>query len=200
MRLAKGTPAAMRRGPNGETWLNSGSGAHPHPRFVNIDGNLLRRPDLWLDLRQGLPFPSGSVDAIYACHVIEHFYWGELAVILKEWARALRSGGGVRILVPSLALAVNAYQRGEHEWFSDFPTAFRSPGSRLVNFLFCDGQHRLAFDFAFAEEMLLAAGFSHVTQLTPRTSAFFPPDILAELEPPGGYIDTSLVVEATVAR
>jgi predicted SAM-dependent methyltransferase len=196
LRLRRDIPARLRRGDKGELWLNLGSGAKPHAKFVNVDGNILRRPDMWLDLRNGLPFRTGSVDSIYACHVIEHFYWKELLSIIAECFRVLKANGGMRILVPSMELACEAYGRGDKQWFPDFPTEFTSLGGRFMNFLLCDGQHRLAFDYSLAAEIFKLSGFTDVQKTGPRISCLFAKDVLEEVEPPAGYIESSLVVEA----
>ena len=41
------------------------------------------------------------------------------------------------------------------------PQAEPTPG-RFSNFVFCDGQHRTAFDFSYLDEVLRAAGFQEV--------------------------------------
>ena len=195
-RLRHKVPERMQRGENGQVWLHLGSGTKVHPDFVNIDGNILQRPDMWLDLRNGLPFPTQSVDRVYACHVFEHFYWEGLLGIVEECFRVLQPRGGIRILVPSVELAIEAYLRGDEDWFSDFPTMFSSLGGRFTNFLFCDGQHRLAFDFSFTVELFNNTGFAEIQRMKPRVSVLFPKHVLEELEPAVGYIETSLVVEA----
>jgi prepilin-type processing-associated H-X9-DG protein len=151
---------------------------------------------MWLDLRRGLPFPPNSVDCIYSCHVLEHLYWREVRRVLRESFRVLKEGGSIRILVPSLELAVAAYVNREAGWFSDFPSRFESLGGKFSNFLFCDGQHRLGFDFSLMEEALVDAGFCLVQQMKPRASHCLPATLLAEFESPAGYIEASLVVEA----
>jgi prepilin-type processing-associated H-X9-DG protein len=195
-RLRSELPPSLRKGQDGQVWLNIGSGHAPHPAFVNIEGNATRRPDMWLDIRNGLPFRTGTVDAIYTCHVLEHLYWADLLSLIPECFRVLRSGGGLRMLVPSLEQAIAAYNRGDSSWFADFPTSYSSLGGRFANFLFCDGQHRLAFDFSLATELLEPAGFVDLKSGHPRASKVFPPQVLAELEPVTGHIETSLVVEA----
>src|SRR5271170_602375 len=94
----------------------NGSGLHLHlgcgpkylPGFLNVDGNLFCRHDLWLDLRNGLPFASDSVASIYSSHVFEHFYPDELERLIAACHRVLRPGGGMRIVVPDMAAAVRA--------------------------------------------------------------------------------------------
>jgi prepilin-type processing-associated H-X9-DG protein len=195
-RLRRKIPERFRQGERGQVWLNIGSGAKAHPQFVNFDGNILRWPEMWLDLRHGLPFPPKTVDEIYACHVFEHVYWTDLLRLLRECYRVLRPGGGIRFLVPSVEKAIEAYLKGDREWFPNFPVEFSSLGGRFANFLFCDGQHRLAFDFSFAVETLNTAGFREVKRVEPRVSAIFPEHVLEQMEPAVGYIDSSLVVES----
>jgi len=78
----------------------------------------------------------------------------ELIRICNGCFRVLHHGGGIRILVPSLEMALEAYLTGDKPWFPDFPTEYGSLGGRFMNFLFCEGQHRLAFDFSFVAETL----------------------------------------------
>ncbi len=120
---------------------------------------------MWLDVRCGLPFADNSVDSIYSTHMIEHLYPDELEKLLRECARTLRPGGGMRFIVPSLANAILAFQQNLHEWFyDDFPRHFDSLGGRFSNFVFCDGRHRTAFDLGYLDEVLRQAGFREVME------------------------------------
>lgn len=189
-------PDGLARGDNGQVWVQLGSGTRQHPAFINVEGNVFRPKDMWLDLRHGLPFPDESVDVIYACHVFEHFYLDELRRILGDCRRVLRAGGGVRLLVPSLEMAVERYVKEDVEWFDPPQRDVRSLGGRLVDFLFCDGQHKLGFDRSFAREVLEGAGFTAIRVAEPRESKLLPAAVLDKLEAPAGYIERSLVVEA----
>jgi len=145
--------------------LHLGCGPKYLPGFVNIDANPRQKLDLWLDVRCGLPFASGSVHSIYSTHMIEHFYPDELEQLFAECARVLKPGAGMRLIVPSLQNAIHAYQQNLHEWFYDsFPRHFDSLGGRFSNFVFCDGQHRTAFDFGYLSEVLCRAGFHEVEE------------------------------------
>lgn len=196
LRLARRVPTDLRRGQDGQLWLNLGSGAKPLEGFVNIDANRGRRPDMWLDVRRGLPFPTGSVDGIYTCHVLEHFYADELTGVLAECARVLKPGAGMRILVPSLETACRAYLEGDTSSLSQFPRPYRSLGGRLVNIIFCDGQHRMGFDLSLAEEVLTDAGFREVRLSARWESSLFPRPVLEKAEPAEKWLDDSLIVEA----
>jgi predicted SAM-dependent methyltransferase len=143
--------------------LHLGCGPHYLSGFVNIDANPLRKTDIWLDVRCGLPFASDSVESIYSTHMIEHLYPDELENLLQDCARVLKPGAGLRLVVPSLHSAILAYQQNRCDWFYEsFPRHFDSVGGRFSNFVFCDGQHRTAFDFGHLEEILRQAGFSQV--------------------------------------
>jgi len=147
------------------THLHLGCGPKYLERFINIDANPLNHVDLWLDVRNGLPFPSNSIDSIYSTHMFEHLFDGELHRLLSECFRVLKSGGGIRVVVPNLGSAIRAYAEQKMDWFPDsFPHQFDSLGGRFSNFVFCDGQHRTAFDFAYLEEVLQRAGFTQVEE------------------------------------
>ena len=71
----------------------------------------------------------------------------------------------MRLVVPNLHSAIAAYQQKRNDWFYDaFPRHFDSVGGRFANFVFCDGQHRTAFDFGYLEEELRKAGFREVEE------------------------------------
>jgi predicted SAM-dependent methyltransferase len=190
-------PIKLKTKDSGPTWLNIGSGAYYLDGFINIEGNLFHKKDIWLDLRNGIPFPNNSVDAIYACHILEHFYISELLGILSEFLRVLKPGSGLRILVPSLEVAIKAYMNKEIHRFPDFPAPYTSPGGKFFNFIFCDSQHRSTFDFSFMEEILQKIGFSKIVKGTLGCSDIFPQDTLDKIEDiRAEYIQTSLIVEA----
>jgi SAM-dependent methyltransferase len=152
-------------GTNGARHLHLGCGTKYLPGFLNVDGNPFNKIDLWLDVRNGLPFRANSVDSIYSTHMFEHFYPDELRRLLGECLRVLKKDGGIRLIVPSLESAIAAYTQGRHDWFYDaFPRHFDSLGGRFSNFVFCDGQHRTAFDFSYISEELCTAGFRKVEQ------------------------------------
>jgi SAM-dependent methyltransferase len=150
---------------NGARHLHLGCGPKYLAGFLNIDGNLFHKLDLWLDVRNGLPFPSNTVDSVYSTHMFEHFYPDELQALLRECLRVLKPGGGVRLVVPNLASAISAYSQKQSGWFYDsFPRHFDSLGGRFSNFVFCDGQHRTAFDFGYLDEVLRQSGFREVEE------------------------------------
>jgi predicted SAM-dependent methyltransferase len=179
-----------------EVHLHLGCGPKYLPGFINIDGNLFRRTNLWLDLRNGLPFPDGAVASAYSCHVFEHFYPDELARLLRECHRVLRPGGGLRAVVPDMGGAVRAYLEGRGDYFTDFPRPLRSLGGKLSNLLFCDGNHRQGFDLSYMEEVLSAAGFAEIWEGSAAESRIYPPETFPRLQQEeAGLAAVSLFVE-----
>lgn len=163
--------------------LHVGCGEKYLPSFINVDMNLFRKIDLWLDVRNPLPFPTGALEGIYAQETLEHFYPDELERVLRECHRVLKPGGFIRMEVPHLRHAVEAYLTGKSSWFPDWPRSYRSMGGRLSNFLLCDGQHRNVFDFSLWEELLQAAGFSDIQECQQGTSRWLEPAVLSPIEP-----------------
>jgi predicted SAM-dependent methyltransferase len=185
------------RSTNSATRLNLGCGPKYLPGFVNIDGNPFSKSDLWLDVRNGLPFPSNSVDSIYSTHMFEHFYPDELNLLLRECLRVLKPGGGVRLIVPNLESAIEAYCQSQSSWFGDsFPRHFDSLGGRFSNFVFCDGQHRTAFDFTYLDEVLRKAGFREVERSAEGSSRLYKSQVPPYEPGDSADLPHSLYVEA----
>ncbi len=185
-----------RRANGSDLHLHLGCGPKYLSGFVNVDGNLFRRHDLWLDLRNGLPFTSDSVASIYSSHVFEHFYPDELERLIASCRRVLRPGGGMRIVVPDMAAAVRAYLDGDESFFTDFPRPHASLGGKLSNLLFCEGGHRQGLDFSYFEELLRLAGFSELSRVEPAASRIYSGGALARIaEEEAGVSHISLIVE-----
>lgn len=79
------------------------------------------------DVRDGLNFCDGTVDAIYIGQAIEHFNRRtEAPALLNECARVLRSGGSIRLTTPNLQLLIDsfphelgAYAREQPAFYAD---------------------------------------------------------------------------------
>ena len=157
--------ARLSPSPKQSLHLHLGCGPNYLPGYVNIDANPQRKMDLWLDVRNGLPFSSATVDSIYSTHMLEHLYHDELSRLFGECLRVLKPGSGVRFIVPNLETAIAAYTQGQDDWFDDYPRKLQSTGGRFANFIFCDGQHRTTFDFGHMRELLQNSGFVNVRQV-----------------------------------
>jgi len=175
-------------------FVNIGCGENYVDNMVNIDGNVFRRKDIWLDLTLGLPFPDNSIRGVYASHVLEHFSGDNARRLLSEAYRVLCPGGGVRIVVPSLEFAIEAYTTKTVSLLPEWPEKHDSIGGRFNNFLLCANQHLLMFDFSFLEEILTGVGFREVSREKAHASRVFTPEHM-RFEPVDQSAQLSLYVE-----
>ena len=61
------------------------------------------------DLRKGIPYPDGSVDAVYHSHFLEHLDPPVARRFVREVHRVLKPGGVQRIVVPDLERLCTEY-------------------------------------------------------------------------------------------
>lgn len=140
-------------------YLHLGSGASYIPGMINVEGNLRARKDLWIDVRDPLPFPDGSVYFAYCSHMLEHLLPSAALGLLREVRRVLSPRGSARIAVPSFEHALEiAAGRARSNW----PRAFDEPHAQAINYLFCDGQHKYAYSFGLLDAFAREAGFTRV--------------------------------------
>src|SRR3984893_10399938 len=76
------------------------------------------------DIVRGLPIPDGSVQGIYASHVLEHLSYADFWRALDHTFRLLRPGGIFRLVVPDLKSRAQKYverletgQTDANSWF-----------------------------------------------------------------------------------
>ena len=67
------------------------------------------------DLRKRFPWPSGSAEAVYSSHTLEHLSRNEGRRFVRECHRVLRPGGVLRLVVPDLRACVDRYLEGKVE-------------------------------------------------------------------------------------
>jgi SAM-dependent methyltransferase len=90
-------------------FLNIGCGDRFHLDWTNLDFNSNSPQVKAHNLRQGLPFPEASFEAVYLSHVLEHFSRSAGSSLLRECHRVLRSRGIVRVVVPDLEQIASLY-------------------------------------------------------------------------------------------
>src|SRR6185437_2278471 len=64
-------------------------------------------------------FSSGSMDAVFSSHVLEHFEREDVPTILGEWWRVIRKGGFLVLYLPHKDLYPNIGEPGSnptHKW------------------------------------------------------------------------------------
>ena len=155
--------------------LNWGSGTEPAPGWINSDVKQGPGIDLCCDIRDGLPLASGSVDYAVSVHALQELPLPDIVPVLRELRRVLRPGGALRLVLPDLEKAIEAYRRGERAFFLVPDADARSLGGKLVTHVLWYGFSRTLFTADFAEELLGRAGFADVRRCGFRqTTTSFP--------------------------
>ncbi|MEW6690999.1 MAG: methyltransferase domain-containing protein [Pseudomonadota bacterium] len=104
-------------------------------------------------------FDGGSIEEIYASHVLEHLsYVNDLPAALKEWHRVLKPGGRALISVPDFEVVCRLFldpRRDAAQRFYLMRVAFG--GQQDVHDF-----HFVGLTFELLERYLAGAGFSRV--------------------------------------
>ena len=111
-----------------------------------------------------LPFEDGTVDEVYACHVIEHVPWLLTEAALVEVWRILKVGGLIELHTICFETLARDYHHGDLE-----PGRQGHPMRNLSYRLFsyshrvgdraCLQWHHALFDSRYLTELLRGAGF-----------------------------------------
>jgi hypothetical protein len=183
-----------------ELWLNVGSGAYPEAGFLNLDNHvyLLAAPlypivRRWAkgpraervrayheasrrahfvryDCRQPLRFSRPAVDHILCSHFLEHVYPNEAVEIVDGFAKALKPGGTLHLIVPDLESLARQYleareraDAASHFVAETVLSSAQSPSwrYRLLELLGFQGlQHRWMYDRKSLSKLVEAAGMT----------------------------------------
>jgi predicted SAM-dependent methyltransferase len=87
--------------------LNIGAGESNLPGFISVDIKT------GTDASEKLPYETGTVDEVYASHVLEHIHFSKHVATVREWVRVLKPGGKIRIAVPNFDMVLGQYMAGE---------------------------------------------------------------------------------------
>lgn len=117
------------------------------------------------DLRQGIPYPDGSVHAIRCSHLIEHLTLEEAKALLREMFRVLIPGGIARIATPDARVVIRHFINNDMGFFN----AVEQPGEYIQSNLQCeklsmllyslDYSHKGVYDYDMLRAYLIEAGF-----------------------------------------
>jgi len=161
---SRGTPAKVKAlVDSGRTLrLDVGAGDQKRPGWTTID--ITDNCDLFWDLRNGIPFPSNSVDFVYSSHVLEHMPYEAGQKILAEALRVLKPGGTIAICVPNSRLYIDAYLGNaplsdDHDFWE--PALVSRSGIDLLNYVaYMGGEHACMFDEPSLVARLERVGFA----------------------------------------
>lgn len=122
--------------------------------------------DLYWDLREGIPFEDGTVDAVYSSHLFEHLTYSEGQGLLRECLRALKPGGMFSIAVPNARMYIEGYlglRKIPPEYFGWKRAYHGTTAIDAVNYVaYMDGEHKYMFDQENLVHVLQQAGFTDV--------------------------------------
>ncbi len=129
---------------------------HDLASFAQQQGYQFQR----LDIRNGLPFATGSVDLIHMSHFLEHLSVKEGLACLKECRRVIKPDGAIRIACPDTELLVHRYAKGTLDDFrevSDGVESSPTQAGKLWELLFSG--HQMAYDKLTICQVLEESGF-----------------------------------------
>jgi predicted SAM-dependent methyltransferase len=195
--------AKQRRYSQAKAWLdrapapfkvNIGCGNEPFPGWVNLDLDPSAGADVVWDVTDGLPFDEGTCGFIYSEHFFEHIPVQEGVRFLRECRRALRSGGVVRVAMPSVTEPIRQYYENDwadKPWLEKYGYTWIKTRAEFINISFREWGHQWLYDFEELDRRLREAGFDRIE------SAAWGESQYPELRKRETRAETLLICEAT---
>ncbi len=145
--------------------VNLGSGPDYRSDWWNVEGFLIWKSDACVDIRQGLPFPDGSMNFIYCNNVLEHFTPVEIIKILQHCRKALAPHGIMRIIVPDSSCKLDVFKYNEY--------------------MLCNGNHKSLLNSSMLIELARMAGWN----------CFNERQVNPNFDQPGDIYDVCVIIE-----
>jgi predicted SAM-dependent methyltransferase len=159
--------------------LQWGCGPKVAAGWVNSDRRVAPGIDLSCDIRAGLPVPADEFDYVVSMHALQEIPYRELDGVLRELRRVLKPGGILRLGLPDLDRAIDAYVRGDADYFHIKDDEVKSLAGKLSVQMTWYGASRSLLTFDFLAELCLKAGFARVCRCEFRQTASLHPDIVS---------------------
>lgn len=137
--------------------IHIGCGKIEIPGWINIDARAFPHVHIVTDSVDLKEFSAGTVQEIYLCHVLEHFSFDDVDILLKIYHSKLMPDGVLRLSVPDFELLIKIYEEADYNL-------------ELIRAALMGGQnypqnyHKSVFDKKLLEGLLLRAGFSQVME------------------------------------
>lgn len=148
------------------------------------------------DIVRGLPLTPGSVDLLYASHVLEHLAYEDMLLALRHSYGLLKPGGVFRLIVPDLAVRarhyLKAHEAGDPQAASRFMASChlgerrRPRGMTMLTRLLGNSAHLWMWDEAGMTAALANAGFHSIRRCVMGDSGF---PAFAQVEEHGRFHD-----------
>ena len=138
--------------------LNFGCGGNYIEGWQNHDADV--------DITKPLPFGDGIADFVFAEHVVEHVTYEQALSFFRESHRVLRSGGVIRIAVPSVERIWQYADENYMKFVSRWTNGEVSRRAAIDAILHAHG-HQAPWTSGLLSASLYFAGFDHVAPCTP---------------------------------
>lgn len=159
--------------------LNWGCGTEGAPGWLNSDLISGPRIDYVCDIREGLPIETDRLDYVFSSHALQQLPFLDVQPALDELRRVLKPCGVLRLGLPDLDRALDAWQRGDAGYFHVPDEDARTMSGKLIVQMTWYGSSPVLFNYEFAEEMLLRAGFNNISRCSFGETNSDYPDIAA---------------------
>jgi predicted SAM-dependent methyltransferase len=168
---ARGRSAPVRR-------LNWGCGSHVGDGWINSDIKEAPEIDLVADIKKGLPLDANSIDYAVSVHALPELSYSDLIPALGEIRRVLKPAGVLRLVLPDLRRAIDAYMAGDDRYFHLVAKDTTTPGGRLITQMLWYGYSRTLFTADFSAELLQKAGYVNIVLCEAHQTASEFPEIV----------------------
>jgi SAM-dependent methyltransferase len=162
--------------------LNIGCGPDLRHDYINIDIQELAGPNyIKHDLTKGLPdsIQANSVDVVYSCHSLEHFFPWHRDNLLVSILTKLKPGGTFRLVLPNFRSLAKAYLDGDWNFFGQAlnmgqiaPLGTLCEVANFGAYQYSDGtnEHKSVYDAEYTIALLKTFGFTDVKEVEYDTS------------------------------
>jgi predicted SAM-dependent methyltransferase len=149
------------------------------PEWLNTDLYPQSPGSITLDATRPFPFPDASFDYVFSEHQMEHIPFEGALNMIRESFRILRSGGRIRIALPSVNPLLDLFaanRTDQQNRYIDnrtklcYPNALASGPCYAVNAAFMNWGHRFLYDRETLGQILLSIGFTEVRFFVPGKS------------------------------
>jgi len=144
--------------------LNWGCGPTPPQGWINSDRLHGDGIQVSCDIREGLPLPDDAFEYAVSIHGLQDLPYLDVVPALQELRRVLQPGGVLRLGLPDLERAMEAYARGARDYFYIPDADAVTLGGKLIVQIIWYGSVRTPFTWPFARELLAKAHFARVTR------------------------------------
>jgi hypothetical protein len=151
--------------------LNWGCGSHVLPGWINTDVKQAPEVDLVADIREGLPLAESSIEYAVSVHALPELRYDEVVPTMLELKRVLKPGGVLRLVLPDLRKAIDAYVEGNGSYFHLVEADATTLGGRLITQILWYGYSRTLFTSDFTAELLTRAGYVDLALCRPHQTA-----------------------------